>query len=87
MVAWHEVPGTSGAMNPSRRVRFESVAGHRRLSDKVRATSLFTGENLAPYPNGTYPWVRLSQALRARLPSACPSGTEAHHPGSFQVIC
>ena len=81
MVAWHEVPGTSGAINPCLRVRFESVATHRRLSDKVRANSLLTGENLTPYRKGTDPWVRLSQALRARLPSACPSGTESASSG------
>jgi hypothetical protein len=74
MVAWHEVPGKTGAMNPSRRVRFESVAARRHLFDDTRANSLFTGKDLAPYPNGTDLWVRPSQALRARLPSLHPSG-------------
>ena len=83
MVAWHEVPGKSGAMNPSRRVRFESVAAHRHLSDKARANSLFTCKNLTPYPNGTDSWVRLSQALRARLPSLHPSGIEGQPPDQF----
>jgi hypothetical protein len=83
MVAWHEVPGKSGAMNPSRRVRCEPVAAHRHLSDKARAGSLFTGKNLTPYPNRTDPWVRLSQALRARLPSLHPSGIEGQSPDQF----
>ena len=74
MVAWHEVPGKSEATNPSRRVRFESAAEDRHPLDKPRANSLFTGTNLTPYPNGTDPGVRLSQALRARLPSSHPSG-------------
>ena len=83
MVAWHEVPGKSGAMNPSRRVRCEPVAAHRHLSDKARAGSLFTGKNLTPYPNRTDPWVRLSQAPRARLPSSHPSGIERQSLDQF----
>ena len=83
MVAWHEVPGKSGDMNPSRRVRCEPAAAHRHLSGKARASSLFSGKNLTPYPNGTDPWVRLSQALRARLPSLHPSGIERQSPGQF----
>jgi hypothetical protein len=83
MVAWHEVPGKSKAVNPSRRVRYERVAAHRHPSDKARVSSRFTGENLRPYPNGTDPWVRLFQALRARLPSLHPSGIERQSRDQF----
>ena len=91
MVAWHEVPGKSEATNPSRRVRFESAAEDRHPLDKTRADSLFTGTNLTPYPNGTDPGVRLSQALRARtsaspvesLPSLHPSGIEGQSLDQF----
>jgi hypothetical protein len=77
------VPGKSEATNPSRRVRFESAAEDRHPLDKTRANSLFTGTNLTPYPNGTDRGVRLSQALRARLPSLHPSGIEGQSLDQF----
>jgi hypothetical protein len=83
MVAWHEVPGKSVAMNPSRRVRCEKVAAYRHLFNKARASSLLSGDKLTPYPNGTDPWVRRSQALRAWLPSFHPSGIERPSLGQF----
>jgi hypothetical protein len=35
---------------------------------------------IIPYPTGRFFRGTLSQALRAWLPSACPSGTKAIHP-------
>ena len=35
MVSWHEVPGKSEKMNPSRRVRFEGVAHDEQTGKAV----------------------------------------------------
>jgi hypothetical protein len=44
-----------------------------------------TPARITPYPTGRLFRVALTQALRARLPSACPSGTKAIHPSKTRI--
>jgi len=41
---------------------------------------------IIPYPPGRFFWGTLSQALRAWLRSACPSGTKSHSPSEGHEI-
>jgi hypothetical protein len=92
MVAWHEVPGIAPVCDPSRRdgmiggcyardgsltpasVAFESPLAHVRSWGCARSYR----------PYGTEPLGTTSQALRARLPSASPYGTEDL---PFSTVC
>jgi hypothetical protein len=48
--------------------------------------SVLTPARIRPYPAGRAFWVALTQALRARLRSDCPSGTGGKFPFSGQEI-
>jgi hypothetical protein len=79
IVAWHEVPGTTPPQKravPSGTVcRYLAGSG---VQEKVRYDEKYHWDYLRPiipYPTGRFFGGALSQALRARLRSACPSGT------------
>ena len=88
IVARHDVPGTAPPQK-SRPVGYGMIRRGRRTVSMIGATRDF--EYAAPIPEEKYLWVLLrtiipyptgrfsrwtiSQALRARLRSCCPSGT------------
>jgi hypothetical protein len=73
IVAWHEVPGKGATMNPSRRARSESY--YVKAACQVGTIARRAANHTVPY--GTDPFYHLFQALRARLLSFGPCGTNA----------
>ena len=77
IVAWHEVPGKASSKEPFRRY---GMIGRKTFSidSCIRAYTPYTRKNhTVPYGTDLLGW-HLSQALRARLRSHCPSGTKNH---------
>jgi hypothetical protein len=75
MVAWHEVPGKPPITGPSRRERYELWVRQRCFPPNTALSHRQPGTTPQTVPYGTAPSSRLSQALRARLPSNGPFGT------------
>ncbi len=83
IVAWHEVPGKRPPKEPSRRVRYEraqripevSLVETRRTTRIVAWNQMDRQESDRTLRDGSL-GVAMSQALRARLRSHCPSGTK-----------
>jgi hypothetical protein len=80
MVAWHEVPGIVYPDEPSCRVRYDmtwSLPLTRGVELFVQAIDSPVQSPIHTVPYGTVPYRSAFQALRARLPSSGPYGTES----------